>query len=492
MKKYFILLFLALLATAFNAYSATLQVTNSNDAGSGSLRERIANANSGDTIVFGSNVNYITLTSGQFLITKNLTISGGSGNTRITLDANNTSRIFEMKGDYTFNINNLTLTKGYAALGIYTTFSGGVLAIDSGIITFVATNCDFIQNHADDAGGVVYINDIYNGFSPPNATFIATNCIFSGNSANYGGAIFIGTNSTLTLTNCTFTENAALLNSGVISIYGSRSILTATNCTFTRNSANASYASGNGGAMVIYYGTATATNCTFTKNSANAGGAIAITYYASFYADNCIFSENFTTRNWQNNDGLGGAVIIYDNLYSNNLSFTATNCTFNKNSSTDGGAVYMLNGIFTAMNCTFNENSATNSGGAISSTSNFARNGTYLYHCTFDENQASSSGNAITNAGTLYSYNCVYTGNTPQIVGNVTAGDNLIEGVNAIVTRNYVFGTNQFNGRYITPLPNARAAKKLDNTIQVPAGMSVDEILNKLAKDQRGNPRPIE
>jgi hypothetical protein len=129
------------------------------------------------------------------------------------------------------------------------------------------------------------------------------------------------------------------------------------------------------------------------------------------------------------------------------------------------------------------------SGGAIDI--NHAQ--TYLYHCTFDGNQA-SNGNAITmnNNVALYSYNCVYTGNIPQIVGNIMDGDNLIEGVNAIVTRNYVFGTNQFNGRYITPLPNARAAKKLDNTIQVPAGITADEILNKLAKDQRGNPRPIE
>src|SRR5689334_17940915 len=57
------------------ALFATLTVTNGNDSGVGSLRDTIAAASSGDTIVF-SGVTTVTLTSGQLTINKNLTISG--------------------------------------------------------------------------------------------------------------------------------------------------------------------------------------------------------------------------------------------------------------------------------------------------------------------------------------------------------------------------------------------------------------------------------
>jgi hypothetical protein len=49
-------LFLATLlifSASFNLDSAILTVTNSNDAGTGSLRQTVLDANSGDTIIFG-------------------------------------------------------------------------------------------------------------------------------------------------------------------------------------------------------------------------------------------------------------------------------------------------------------------------------------------------------------------------------------------------------------------------------------------------------
>ena len=68
---------------------------------------------------------------------------------------------------------------------------------------------------------------------------------------------------------------------------------------------------------------------------------------------------------------------------------------------------------------------------------------THLYHCTFDNN-TSPIGNAIDNSGRLYAYNCIFTGNTPQIAGTIIGGgENLIEGIGG-VTRNQVFGSNQF------------------------------------------------
>jgi len=64
------------------ARAVDLIVLNTNGSGPGSLREVIALAGDGDTILFDSNLNgqTITLTSGQLTITKNLTIDGPGAN----------------------------------------------------------------------------------------------------------------------------------------------------------------------------------------------------------------------------------------------------------------------------------------------------------------------------------------------------------------------------------------------------------------------------
>ena len=64
--------------TSFTAQAAVLTVTNTQDSGAGSLRDTIAAAADGDTIQFDAALNgqTITLTSGQILINKTLTING--------------------------------------------------------------------------------------------------------------------------------------------------------------------------------------------------------------------------------------------------------------------------------------------------------------------------------------------------------------------------------------------------------------------------------
>src|SRR5262245_49313922 len=61
---------------------STLTVLNNADSGPGSLRERIAAASSGDTIVFDAALKNqtITLTSGELKIDKSLDIEGPGAN----------------------------------------------------------------------------------------------------------------------------------------------------------------------------------------------------------------------------------------------------------------------------------------------------------------------------------------------------------------------------------------------------------------------------
>ena len=77
-----------------NSFGATVTVTNGSNTGTGSLRSAISSASSGDIIVF-SGVTTVSLTSGELIINKNLTINGGSGVT-ITRSSG-TFRIFNIE-----------------------------------------------------------------------------------------------------------------------------------------------------------------------------------------------------------------------------------------------------------------------------------------------------------------------------------------------------------------------------------------------------------
>src|SRR5207247_10588126 len=70
--------------TATNTPAATITVTSSNDNGPGSLRQAILDASPGDTINFAPSVTTVTLTSGELVIDKNLTITGPGAN-RLTV-----------------------------------------------------------------------------------------------------------------------------------------------------------------------------------------------------------------------------------------------------------------------------------------------------------------------------------------------------------------------------------------------------------------------
>ncbi len=202
---------------AISAQSAQLIVSNGNDSGSGSLRDAIAVAASGDTIVFGG-VATVRLTSGELAINKNLTINGGSGVT-VTRSGTTQFRIFTINSG-TVAFNNLTITNGNNP-----TQAGGVQNYG----TLTMTDCTVNGNNSPQGGGVQ--ND---------GVMTLTNCTLSNNSAygrNGGGLIVFGTSTTLT--NCTISNNSAASGGGIYITSGS---LNLNNCTIANN--QASYGSG--------------------------------------------------------------------------------------------------------------------------------------------------------------------------------------------------------------------------------------------------------
>jgi hypothetical protein len=87
------------------SHAIELIVLNTNDNGAGSLRQAIADAGGGDTILFDSSLNgqTITLTSGQLLITKTLTISGPGANL-LAISGNNALRVFYITSTVTITM----------------------------------------------------------------------------------------------------------------------------------------------------------------------------------------------------------------------------------------------------------------------------------------------------------------------------------------------------------------------------------------------------
>jgi hypothetical protein len=98
--------------------AADHMVTNTNDSGSGALRQAIVDAGAGETITF--DLTYpatITLTTGELDIDENLTIIG-PGADQLAIDGNNASRVFHIDFcDCTVEISGLTIEHGLASDG---------------------------------------------------------------------------------------------------------------------------------------------------------------------------------------------------------------------------------------------------------------------------------------------------------------------------------------------------------------------------------------
>ena len=107
---------------------ATFTVTTNADSGAGSLRAEIATAQAGDTITFSSSMT-ITLTSGELLVSKNLTIDGdidNNGSADVTLDANYNSRVLEITAG-TVHLDGLVIEHGLVSGN-----GGGLGSLDGG------------------------------------------------------------------------------------------------------------------------------------------------------------------------------------------------------------------------------------------------------------------------------------------------------------------------------------------------------------------------
>ena len=247
-------------ALTIPAHATTIIVSNTNDGGPGSLRQALVDANDGDTIDATGISGVITLTTGELLVDKNVTINGAGADV-LAVDGNSTSPVFQIASGETVTISNLTIRNGRDD------FSGGGISNGDGA-TSTITNCTVSGNSAGGIQGEG--GGIFNG-----GTLTIINSIVSGNTVGSaggvtgeGGGIFNG--GTLTVINSTVSGNAANSKSGEGGGIFSDGTLTIVNSTVSGNTAGKGAGIDNSGTAT----TVTITNSTFSGNAALAyGGA---------------------------------------------------------------------------------------------------------------------------------------------------------------------------------------------------------------------------
>ena len=256
---------LGILLSVGAAKAETFTVTNTNDMGTGSLRQAIVAANAAatdDTIVFNiptTDSGYsaaadsytITLGSGQLTIANNgKLVINGLGAERLSVSGNNLSRVILINENAAVTISGITVTGGLEGeefVGV----GGGIY--NGGSLTL--TNSTISGNRASERGGGIFNRSV--------GTLNMSNSTVAGNRSRFGSGIY--NDGAQTLISSTVSGNGVCtLGCGIYNL-GS---MTLTNSTISGNG-QALYGGGilNGGT-----GTATLRNSTVSGNTAFEGG----------------------------------------------------------------------------------------------------------------------------------------------------------------------------------------------------------------------------
>jgi len=247
-------------ALTIPAHATTILVSNTNDNGPGSLRQALVDANDGDTIDATGISGVITLTTGELLVDKSVTIEG-AGADLLAIDGNATSHVFQIDSGETVAISGLTIRNGQG------NFGGGIL----------------------------------NGAG---ATLTITKSTLTGNTGAFGGGIF--NSGTLTIVNSTASSNTASEGAGTYN--DGAGALTITNSTFSGNAAG-------GGGASLNLGTLQIANSTLSGNTADFAGGIF--NLGTLQIGNTILNAGDTSVNIYSN-GDGGVVSLGYNLSNDN------------------------------------------------------------------------------------------------------------------------------------------------------------------------------
>src|SRR6266700_39564 len=186
---FLIALLCAAIASLQGVHAATITVINTNDSGPGSLRGALASAVDGDTIDFSiTTPATITLTSGQLLVNKSVTITG-PGADQLSLNGNHVSRVFQivfqLGSSKTVTISGLTITNGNVSGAVPDNSGAGIYTdgTDVGSGTVTINNSTVSGNSPLASGGGISNDSTRSG----HVTVTINNSTLSGNLATVNG-----------------------------------------------------------------------------------------------------------------------------------------------------------------------------------------------------------------------------------------------------------------------------------------------------------------
>ena len=191
-----------------------LTVTSiADDGSSGTLRQIISAAPAGSSILLDPALdgNTITLTSGELLISRNLTIDASTLPNGLTISGHNASRVFNIAAG-TVNLSCLTITGGNS-------FNGTGAGIENAG-TLNISRCTVVGNTTGggNLGGGINNDNILN----------VTNCTIANNIAGYGGGICSYTGTQLAISQSTICGNVALAGGGGLLAGGTAAAISGT------------------------------------------------------------------------------------------------------------------------------------------------------------------------------------------------------------------------------------------------------------------------
>ncbi|MEJ7846877.1 MAG: choice-of-anchor Q domain-containing protein [Pyrinomonadaceae bacterium] len=247
-------------STADAANWTVTKPSNSNDGACNadcSLREAVAAADSGDTVIFDSNLVGQTFTLGgsEIVITKRITIDGFLNNPNVAfISGEMMSRIFLVETGAGLVLRNITLVQGNGASATYDNGSGGAIAAKIG--GTLSLERVAIRGNKATVYGAIFLNG---------GTHSILNSSFTGNSAENCSAI--GTSGgNVYLANVTVSNNFIIQNNpgiaGALCNGGGNVVI--------RNSTIA-YNTENGGISNYFAGTLNIGNTIVAQNTAQTG-----------------------------------------------------------------------------------------------------------------------------------------------------------------------------------------------------------------------------
>ena len=286
-------------------------------------------------------------------------------------------------------------------------------AIDCAIAQAYLNNNTFMYNEATNNGGAINVAA---------ASIYVGNAKFIGNSANnLGGGVYV-TGNYFGLDNSTFTSNTAKSNSGAIYIKEGLSVSLDYSLKTSSDTVNASNIINMPKKIYIESGgTGTGATEGDATNWADAFSRIATGGTIYFKAGTYTDIRGVTINKNVKLIGIGDVTIDLD---TKNRAFRITapccsidNIDFKNGFINDvGGAIYVINAWFTYIsNCNFENNYGT-TGGAIDM---YGRHGTVI-NCTFKKNRARDNGGAYFSGAFIQSIiNCTFIENTAKYGGGV-------------------------------------------------------------------------